>query len=394
MLINDSLSIEHVADTLRRLWQSIEDSSEEIERTKLKRDIIQTVNRLKGRVDKRLKSPKSAAQERLLFDHGEEGNGRVHVPEQEPQIQPRFRDATARIYDKDLADLALSQIPLAIKYKTIREFSDYLNAKLPFNSQATRQRNANRIIGRFFPGDRLHRDLVEFAAAMKDKPALADALFYMTCRMEPIVALVADEVVFPSLPEGGVTRGRVREFVQSQFPGSKSVPDMSQAIVRTYERFELGSTTKTRLNVYLREGSLAAFGYLLHLEFPEPGMHAFERMFDGPMHRWLLWDQQWMIGQLYCLREAGIVSKVSEIDRMRQFTTKYTLADAVRQLRELKPRRCLHEAVRPRDQLAASAEAGNADGTAPVRRPGHLRAPGAIRAGGFSRGTRPVETDR
>ena len=138
MLINDSLSIEHVADTLRRLWQSIEDSSEETERTKLKRDIIQTVNRLKGRVEKRLTSPKPAAQERLLFDHGEEGNGRVQVPEQEPPIQPRFRDATPRIYDKDLADLALSQIPLAIKYKTIREFSDYLNAKLPFNSQATR----------------------------------------------------------------------------------------------------------------------------------------------------------------------------------------------------------------------------------------------------------------
>ena len=36
-----------------------------------------------------------------------------------------------------------------------------------------------------------------------------------------------------------------------------------------------------------------------------------------------------MIRQLYRLREAGLLSKVSEIDRMRQFTTKYSLADAV-----------------------------------------------------------------
>ena len=150
--------------------------------------------------------------------------------------------------------------------------------------------------------------------------------------MEPIVAAVAEEVVFPSLPEGGVARSRVLEFVQAKFPGSKSVSDMSQAIIRTYERFGIGAATRTRLNVSLREGSLAAFGYVLHLEFPEPGMYSFERLFNGPMHRWLLWDQQWMVRQLYVLREAGILSKVSEIDGMRQFTTKYTLDDAVRHL--------------------------------------------------------------
>ncbi len=58
-------------------------------------------------------------------------------------------------------------------------------------------------------------------------------------------------------------------------------------------------------------------------------MYSFERLFDGPPHKWLLWDQQWMVRQLYRLREAGLLAKVSEIDRMRQFTTKYNLADAV-----------------------------------------------------------------
>jgi hypothetical protein len=36
-----------------------------------------------------------------------------------------------------------------------------------------------------------------------------------------------------------------------------------------------------------------------------------------------------VVRQLYRLREAGLLSKVSEIDRLRQFTTKYTLAEAV-----------------------------------------------------------------
>jgi DNA repair protein RadC len=58
-------------------------------------------------------------------------------------------------------------------------------------------------------------------------------------------------------------------------------------------------------------------------------MYPFERMVDGPKHTWLLWDRKWMVQQLYRLREAGLLSKVSEIDRMRQFTTKFSLEAAV-----------------------------------------------------------------
>jgi len=91
--------------------------------------------------------------------------------------KPRFPEAALRIYDKDLADHTLSLLPAAIKFKTTGEFRDYLTEELRFNSQATRYRNASRIIQRFFPGETLHRDLSEFAAATQSKPALSDALF-------------------------------------------------------------------------------------------------------------------------------------------------------------------------------------------------------------------------
>jgi hypothetical protein len=75
--------------------------------------------------------------------------------------------------------------------------------------------------------------------------------------------------------------------------------------VRTYDFFDIGTVTRTRLSASLREGSPSSFAYILHLEFPEPGMYSFERLFDRPMHKWLLWDRQWMVRQLYLLREAG-----------------------------------------------------------------------------------------
>jgi hypothetical protein len=42
-----------------------------------------------------------------------------------------------------------------------------------------------------------------------------------------------------------------------------------------------------------------------------------------------------MVQQLYRLREVGLLSKVSEIDRLRQFTTKYTLADIMQRIAAL-----------------------------------------------------------
>ncbi|WP_161967272.1 hypothetical protein [Fimbriiglobus ruber] len=267
--------------------------------------------------------------ERSLFD-GISGDAKDAPPPPEPF--PRFPEPTLRVYAKDFANHALLHLPQAAKYRSVDEFRAHLSEKLRFNSQATRRRTANYIVSRFFPDAVYHEDVPQFCAATAGTLALGEALFYLTCRTEKIVSLVAEEVVFPSLAQGGITRARIREYVQAKFPDSKSANHIGQAIVRSYQLYGLGTANRTRLNVAVREGSLVSFAYVLHLEFPEPGMHAFEKLLDGPMHRWMLWDQQWMIRQLYRLREAGLLSKVSEIDRMRQFTTRYTLADAVQRI--------------------------------------------------------------
>jgi DNA repair protein RadC len=318
-------SIETVLATIRTLWNAV-DVAAEADKAKLRKDITQTVNRLKNRVEDRLGRSVIRPKEPLLFDDLDERRPPKPVAAATP---PRFSDPVLRVYAKDFADHALLHLPQAVKCHSVEEFRNYLTDKLRFNSQATRRRSANYIVSRFFPGDVFNNDLPPFAAATAGKPALGEALFYLTCRTEKIVSLVAEEVVFPSLAQGGVSRTRLREYIQAKFPDSKSADHIGQSVVRTYQFYGLGTANRTRLNVSLREGSLVSFAYVLYLEFPEPGMYSFERMSDGPMHKWLLWDQQWMVRQLYRLREAGLLSKVSEIDRLRQFTTKYTLAEAV-----------------------------------------------------------------
>ena len=46
----------------------------------------------------------------------------------------------------------------------------------------------------------------------------------------------------------------------------------------------------------------------------------------------LLWDPSRILPSLYELRNQGLISKISEIDNVRQFTTKWSLKDVVERL--------------------------------------------------------------
>ena len=123
-----------------------------------------------------------------------------------------------------------------------------------YNSQATRRRSANYIVSRFFPGEVYNDDLPQFAAATAGKPALGEALFYLTCRTEKICRWSPKQSSSHHSPQGGVSRTRLREYVQSKFPHSKSADHIGQSIVRSYQFYGIGSPNRTRLNVSLREG--------------------------------------------------------------------------------------------------------------------------------------------
>ena len=53
---------------------------------------------------------------------------------------------------------------------------------------------------------------------------------------------------------------------------------------------------------------------------------------DGHSIRAMLWNPERLLHALYELRNQGLISKISEIDNIRQFTTKHTLARVVEQI--------------------------------------------------------------
>lgn len=235
-----------------------------------------------------------------------------------------------RSYTKDLVRFALQALPLAAEASDVPALRELLTQKLPLNSVISRRRSANYLINRFFPSGHLDRDFGIFAKAFAGQRALKETLFYATCVNEPIVAKTADEVVWPALAEGALLRQRLHSGVEARLAvEKKSVTATAQAIVRTYRDLEIVEVTPKLLRLRLRDGDLNAFVFMLHREYPEPGMYELDGLLNGPLHKRLLWSKEWIRRALYRLRELGLVSKVTEIDQIRQFSTKYTPADAI-----------------------------------------------------------------
>jgi hypothetical protein len=159
-------------------------------------------------------------------------------------------------------------------------------------------------------------------------------------RAEPLAARVAEELVWPALPVGRLGREDIREFVLRFLPdlGAASQAKVLQAIFNAYTVLGVGVGDGAVLRFQAHPGTLEGLLYVLTAEFTGPGMYTFEALEASPLRRWLLWDRDWLRRQLANLADLGIISKVSEIDTLRQFTLPFDQMTALRRYFE-NPRR-------------------------------------------------------
>lgn len=319
----EATDLEAVLGVVRALWEATGETDQDV-----RDDLRSRINMELSRLDKQVRTKINVA--RMIRSKHEAESAQAKLFADEPAVPPpsRFDTPDVRVFVTDLAEHALKLVPEAAGFNDVEEYRKFLIEKLAFNSVSTRKRNANYLINRFFPGHYLHADLTAFGAAAGES-RLGDALFYLTARSERILQLVAEKVVWPALPVGSVSRTKVRDFVKDHLKSDDPAKRTTIAVAQCYSKFGIADVTKTKIAASIRTGTLASFAYLLHLEFPEPGMQSFEKLLDGPLHKWLLWDRHWMVEQLYLCRQAGLLTKVSEIDSMRQFTTRYSLAQAI-----------------------------------------------------------------
>jgi DNA repair protein RadC len=236
-----------------------------------------------------------------------------------------------RAFVNDEIANTIDLLPYAPTYPSIDEYRQFLRERLPYNSETTRQRQANYIVNRFFSDQRTHRLLLFFLKQNTARQSLNEVIFYHLLKAEKLAARVAEDFVWPALPVGRVDREEMRSFVLGILPhlSKSSQQNTLRALVTAYDLLGIGQLNQGTLYVRTRYGTLDSFVYLLLAECPKPGIYAFTTLENGPMHRWLLWDRQWIRRQLYNLRDLGILTKVSEIDTVRQFSLALAQNDAL-----------------------------------------------------------------
>ncbi|MBU0995358.1 MAG: hypothetical protein KJ737_22915 [Proteobacteria bacterium] len=129
-----------------------------------------------------------------------------------------------------------------------------------------------------------------------------------------------------------MTRELIRKRLSEKFPEAKSIVDCGQAIVEALTAGGVVKADRTKISFAYREIPVTSFAFILHSEFPEPGMYDIRKLDENHMIRTMLWNPEHLLHALYELRNQGLISKVSEIDNIRQFTIKHTLASVVDQI--------------------------------------------------------------
>ena len=250
----------------------------------------------------------------------------------EPRREKVIQRYGTEMFGKAVLKEAIEILPRLPDSESLDEIRSFLRAKLHFSAEQTRQRYANYIIRRMFPNGYADAPLRLFAKAFPDAQELRDVCFYRFLQNEPLEVEIIEDLILPNLGAGRLSRERIRKRLAEKFPEAKSIVDCGKAIVDALTAGGIVKADRTKISFAYREIPVASFAFILHSEFPEPGMYDIRKLDENRMIRAMLWNPERLLHALYELRNQGLISKISEIDNIRQFTTKHTLAGVVEQI--------------------------------------------------------------
>lgn len=242
---------------------------------------------------------------------------------------PARRRSRSGLFGKAMLAEAIEMLPRLPNTESIEEVRLFLRDNLRFSAAETRRRNATYITQRMFPEGRADAALRDFARQYADRQELRDVAFYRFCKAEPLMFDVIETLLLPAIGSGRLDRGALRDFLVERFPGFKSIDDCASSIVDALVAAGVARADKQRISFSYREPPLPALAFVLHSELPEPGMYQISQVEDNASVRVLLWNPDRIVAGLYELRNLGLLSKVSQIDNFRQFTTKWDLGQVV-----------------------------------------------------------------
>ena len=246
----------------------------------------------------------------------------------------RGEDKGTGLFAKSLFKESMDILPRLPSDLDMRGLRAWLRENLSFSSQSMRERAGRYVAFHLFPSGSVDRALLGYGRRFDGRQELRDACFYRFCEAEPLMYEVIENLLRPSVlsPEG-VTRGQIASFVRDRTGGGEvMVHDCTGAIIKTLTVAGLATSEGKAVHVAMRQAMVASFAFVLSSEFGRAAMYNVDELEQNRAFRAMLWDPLQTMPMLYELRNRGQLSKVSEIDGVRQFTTYGDLASVVEAL--------------------------------------------------------------
>ncbi|MDP4280444.1 MAG: DNA repair protein [Dehalococcoides mccartyi] len=257
------------------------------------------------------------------------------VKDKSVEISGKEKSSTRRgteLFGKAVLKETIQILPKLPFTNSMKEITDFLNKNLPFNSVQTRTRRGRYIKFNMFADNALVLPLIKFAHAFPESRELKDVCFYKFCKAQPLMLDFIESIMLPRIGAGSINRDAISEYLRSRYPESKAINDATSAVCEALFGAEIASKKGNQIAFSLRAVPVTSFVFVLHSEFPEPGMYDIEKLITNRVIKAMLWNPEQILNSLYEVRNQGLISKISEIDNIRQFTTKYALVEVVEKL--------------------------------------------------------------
>lgn len=235
----------------------------------------------------------------------------------------------AELFGKALVRDAIKMAPDLPDTQSIAAMRDFLAKNLHYSSDGTRRRYSSYITRRLFPSGVVDSSLLRFAQVYRDSTELKDVCFFRFCQAEPLMPKLIKALLIPGLGLGRVSRLKIKTYLAAEFPSAGGIVDATKAIVEALDSAGIVKANRKELAYGSRPITMASFAFILHSEFPEPGIYDIEKAERNLYFSCLLWDPDQIPNALYECRNRGWISKVSQIDNVRQFTLRYRLDEVV-----------------------------------------------------------------
>lgn len=254
-----------------------------------------------------------------------------------PKISEFEQISATPLFANAVLKEAIQLLPkLPVDTKMPAEARQFFREHLHYSADSTRRRNSSYIVRRMFFNGALDPALISFAKSFAKSRDLREVCFYRFIKAEPLSVQIINNLLIPNIGQGKLMRAEIKNYLQSVFPGSKSIGDCVKAFSSAIDAAGIGRPNPKEIHFNYRDIPINAFAFVLHSEYDKPGMYDLEEVERNPIFKTMLWKSDQILPALYTLRNSGIISKISDIDQIRQITTRFNLEQCVQKLKQIK----------------------------------------------------------